>query len=165
MKITRQSIIYDICNLAYVIADCDDSEKHSLHQLRDVCEEGNIDRVARVLGLAYADILAVLMPVITSPEFDINRDSSASPHDYIFCFREDEPFGRILTKEVILKIKETAREYMVCMVLSDWLGITLPDKAEPWKIRSRDALESLKTTVKTALNPSVAYFRRAIEIM
>ena len=143
MKITKKALLYDIANLAYTIADNGEPGDHRLHRVRDICQDGNIDRVARILGLAYADILSILLPLITTPAINIDRDFSSSPHDYEICFRNDRTLKYLLTKERQLKIKESAHDYMVCMVLADWLGFTLPSEAPLWRQRAERSLEAL----------------------
>lgn len=156
MKIKKESLIYDISALAYTIADNHDDSDASLHRLRDICEDGNIDRVSRILGLAYANLLNVLLPVISPPSADISRDFSASPHDYEFIFRDDESVNYSLTKERQLKIKESSREYMVCMVLADRLDITLPPAADVWRFKAETAFNSLKEIVMEIVSHTTA---------
>ena len=162
MKITKKALLYDIANLAYTIADNGEPGDHCLHRVRDICQDGNIDRVARILGLAYADILSILLPLITTPAINIDRDFSSSPHDYEICFRNDESLKFRLTNERKLKIKETAHEYMVCMVLADWLAITFPEAADVWKFRMDDALNSLQTLVSSIVSSASCTFRRPL---
>lgn len=162
MKIKKKALLYDIANMAFVIADTGDVSNHKLHRVRDICEDGNIDRVSRILGLAYADILAVLLPVISMPRLDVNRDNSATPHDYEICFRKDAAIRYSLTKERQLKIKETAHEYMVCMVLADWLAVTYPEAADVWKFRMEGAMDMLKETVAAVAGASMCGFRRKL---
>lgn len=162
MKIKKKAMLYDIANMAYLVADTGENGNHTLHRVRDICEEGNIDRVSRVLGLAYSQLLTVLFPILRSPCFDINRDRSASPHDYEFLFRRDEKIKYSLTTERKLKIKETCHEYMVCKVLADWLEITLPVAAEVWKFRYEKALKSLRTQVGEILMSISCGIRRRL---
>ena len=162
MKIRKKGLLYDIANMAYVIADTGDADRHVLHQVRDICEEGNIDRVSRVLGLAYSQLLAVMIPVIESPRISVHHDFSATPHDYEFRLRTDGAMKFFLTKERQLKIKETCHEYMVCMVLADWLGTVFPIAADVWKFRMEGALESLKDLVNSLVTSSCASFRRKL---
>ena len=105
MKLKKKALLFDIANMAYVIADTGDFANHKLHRVRDICQEGNIQRVSRVLGLAYSNLLAVLLPVIVPARIDINRDLSANTHDYEINFRTDSAIKFSLTKERQLKIK------------------------------------------------------------
>lgn len=154
MKLTKKSLLYDISNLAYTIADTGEHDRHTLHRVRDICQDGNIDRVSRVLCLAYSNLLSVLLPVLSAPRLDINKDLSVVPHDYEFCFRSDRSLRFRLTLEWKLKIKETAREYMVCLVLADWLAITLPEAADVWKFRAEAAFASLRSHVSEITSSS-----------
>lgn len=153
MKLTQSSLLYDISNLAYVIADTGDTLNHGLHRVADICEEGNRDRVARVLGHAYVHILDSLAAVVEKPRLDLNRDWSAGVRDYEINFLKDCR----LSPQRKLRIKECVREYMVCMVLADWLSFTFPEAASIWEERAREELESLK-----ALLPEGNAFTRKI---
>lgn len=166
MKITKDSLIYDISNMAYAIADTGEDCRHALHLVRDICEEGNIDLVSRVLGLAYSNLLTVLLPLLSPPRINVNKDRSDSTHDYEFSFRKDGCFKHKLCDGIKLKIKETAREYMVCMVLADWLGVTLPEMAGVWKYRMEEAYKSLKTIVSDiTVSLYSAAFRRKVPVI
>lgn len=138
--------------MAYMIADTGDEQNHNLHKVRDICQDGNIDRVARILGLAYSQVLLVLSPIIRPPHINEHRDTSASPHDYRIDFREGRNMRFAVTPETKLKVKETVHEYMVSMVLADWLAVTLPPAADVWKYRSEQALASLGSIVNESMN-------------
>lgn len=162
MKISYKALLYDISNMAFVIADTDDYSVHSHHRVRDIVQEGNIDRVSRVLGLSYAEILGVLSPIVKDPRIDIGKDISEEPRDYYINFREDGNLKYQLTKEKRLLIKETSHEYMVCRVLADWLGITLPAAADVWKFRGDTCMETLKEITTEMTEMSLCGFRRKI---
>ena len=162
MKILKKSLLYDISNMAYVIADTGENLNHTLHRVRDVCQDGNIDRVARVLGLAYANVLSVLFPVLETPATNIDKENSAKVRDYEFNFRRDGNLCHGLTTERKLKIKETVHEYMVSLVLADWLGITLPAAADVWKYKAEEALESLGILISRILSSASGVFRRSM---
>ena len=143
MKLLHSSLIYDISNLAYVIADTGDTLNHGLHRVTDICQAGNRDRVARVLGHAYVHILDALAAVVEKPRLDINHDWSAHLRDYEFKFRKDCS----LSPHKKLRIKECAREYMVSMVLADWLSITYPEAADIWQQKAREALDGFSVII------------------
>ena len=161
MKLKKKALLYDIANIAYVIADTGDTS-HALHRVQDICQDGNIHRVARILGLAYSRILDVLAPVLNPLTIDICRDASASPHDYIIDFSDSPSLKFSLTPEKRLRIKETAHEYMVAMVLYDWLSITLPPAADVWKFKMTEALASLRDSVGEISSSSSCSFRRKL---
>lgn len=162
MQLRHKTLLYDIANMAYVISDTGYPQSHGHHRVKDICQPGNIDRVARVLGLAYAEILSVLAPVLNPLSLNVCRDSSASPHDYRIDFSDAEELRYSLTDELKLKIKETAHEYMVARVLFDWLGVTLPECADVWKFRMEKALEELKNIVVQVSASYACAFRRPL---
>lgn len=59
----REELLYDIRNNAYVEGDVMQANtEHDRHQVQDICEDGNIDRVTRVLDLAHAECAEALFP-------------------------------------------------------------------------------------------------------
>ena len=162
MVIRKKALIYDISNMAYVIADTGDDGNHSLHRVRDICEAGNIDRVSRVLGIAYAKILALLSPLIETNCRDEAKDESAKVHDYPISFRDDGELKYSLSPEKKLKIKELTHEFMVCMVLTDWLEVTFPVAADVWKDRMERVFGNLKDVVMSVCNSFSTGFRRKL---
>lgn len=162
MKIQKKALLYDIANMAYLIADNGEPLNHGLHRVRDICQEGNIDRVARILGLAYSDILSVLSPIIISPEIDITKDVSQTPRSYPIEFKDNEDLKYALTTEKKLKIKETSHEYMVSMVLADWLSVTYPPAADVWKYKFETAREHLHDLVAEVTSSATCTFRRSL---
>lgn len=162
MKLKKKALLYDISNLAFLIADTHKEEDVALHRVRDICEDGNIDRVSRMLGLAYANVCDILNDVLEHPDIDINRDFTSTPHDYEFMFKDIELLRYRLTQEKKLKIKETIREYMISMVMSDWLEMTYPLAADIWKFRIAEAMEKLKETVVNLTSSGALTIRRRI---
>ena len=156
MKFTfkKEKLLHDIANMAFVAADIrsGDSRAHSLHQAFDICEAGNVDRVARTLGLAYSQLRALLAPILHHAGMpDRFRDLSLQPHDYTFrlaLMSDDGKFGKTpMNPEKIMMIKETAYEYMVCFVLADWFSVTLPEAAPPWQQKAQLCFQALSETV------------------
>lgn len=154
IKITKESLIYDISNYAYIVASMyEDMAKPCPYvRITDICEAGNRDRVARVLGLAYARIMDILSPVTDIPAPRMEHDFSKEIHDYIFSFCSKMTVNS-LTPQRKLKIKETVREFMVCMVIADWLGTILPEAADIWKERMEECESALAASVASLTSP------------
>ena len=147
MRIKEKALLYDISNLAFAIADTGEHNRHTLHRVRDICEDGNIDRVSRILGLAYANVLTVLSGILEPPKIDLRRDLSVKTRDYLIDLKKCLK----ISKEISLKVKETAHEYMVCMALADWLEITMPETAPVWRERANACLNVLSATASSIL--------------
>lgn len=162
MKIKKSALLYDIQNLAFVIADNNDNLNHGLHRVRDICQDGNLDRVSRMLNLAYAEILNYLAPILIPPSIDLSRDYAADPHDYELIWTSDTPLATSITPEIKMKIKESCHEYMVCRVLADWLTVTFPEAAEEWKLKTQETSKSLKEICGLVTNSGIAFLHRTI---
>lgn len=158
MKLTKKALLYDISNLAYLIADTGEDGRHTLHRVRDICEDGNIDRISRLLGLAFTEILDILKPIVESPAMDVNHDFTAVPRDYEIKFRKETKLSSV----VRMRIKETAREYMVSRVLADWLSLTLPETAETCKTRLGLSMQLLKETAEAAEAEGYSVMKRRV---
>lgn len=139
MTLKKESLLYDISNLAYVIADCEESGHHRLHQVFDITEEGNVDRVARVMWLAFAKVQEVFSSSLVSVSPGPGRDFAAKVQDYSLVFSE----SIAVSQARLMKIKELLREYLVCTALADWLGITLAEVSSIWLRRAEAAFGEL----------------------
>lgn len=63
LEFSRKALIYDISNCAYVEGDVMPADdEHSKHQVFDIAEDGNIDRVTRILDLAHAECVEMMYP-------------------------------------------------------------------------------------------------------
>ncbi len=136
---TRDSLLYDISNLAFVIGDVREGKTdcHKLHQTFDVCEKGNIDRVDHILRLAFAEVRAMLRPVLA-------RERKREPDDMRL------PLKSGLDMECVDVICESVRGYLVARVLADWLSITLPEAADVWREKASEAALALKVRARSA---------------
>ena len=63
LKFSTEEILHDIANMAYVEGDLiDGGNEHAAHQVRDICEDGNRERVLRVVDMAVAQCRERLYP-------------------------------------------------------------------------------------------------------
>lgn len=59
----RKELIYDVSNYSYVEADImQEDDECRRHQVFDISQDGNVDRVTRVLNTAHAEIVETLYP-------------------------------------------------------------------------------------------------------
>ena len=178
MTFKREELLYDIRNNAYVEGDVMQAKtEHDRHQVQDIGEDGNIDRVTRVLDLAHAECEEALFPytkenVEQESEMDDTptyieptadaEDTMAGSEETLAEeeFTDDTPVVkptgdyviRLLvpdeySKTTLRLIVRYIHEYMVCRVLSDWMSITNPPAAANWKAKQDEALEGMKEAV------------------
>lgn len=143
LTIKKEEVLYDIANLAFVIADIHGSaDAHAVHQTFDIIEGQNRDRIERVLSMSVAIVREVLSR--GSAEGNFNRlPSSLLPSDIIFKIRASCHFNGDL-KSVMVILREIIHEYLVCRVLADWLSVTLPSLAGVWREKAALQLERLE---------------------
>ena len=172
MTFKREELLYDIRNNAYVEGDVMQAKtEHDRHQVQDIGEDGNIDRVTRLLDLAHAECEEALFPY-TKEDVEQETEMDDTPTyveptadaegtvAYMEVFTDDttasKPTGdyviRLLvpdeySKTTVRLIVRYIHEYMVCRVLSDWMSITNPPAAANWKAKQDEALEGMKEAV------------------
>lgn len=156
----REGLLHDISNLAYVAADVGGEGRapHELHQAFDICEEGNVERVDRVLHLRFSEVRVLLGPLL-KPVRGVAHEGEGSSRNcrMVLQFRPNA-VSAVLT----LRIKEVVREYLVAMALADWLALTLPGSEGVWKERGKEAMTHLVCCLNAALYGSAVSLRRAL---
>ena len=147
IKISKEALLHDISNLAYVIADVHcEANPHARHQLTDICQEGNIDRVARILGLACSVVRMVLHPVLKkSCSQRLLSDFYYRPRDYVF----EIDSGKF--RRHPLELATLIHEYLVWRVIAEWLAVTMPEVSLLWKEKAKMISEKISQTVADAL--------------
>ena len=126
----RDQLLYDIKNYAYIEGSVMDTESnHNRHMVQDVGEEGNVDRVTRVLNLTVAKCRELLYP------YTKNELHRTELNDTL---REPKVYGIVLSvptdfsQTTLYLLENLIHEYLVCKAVSDWLSITNPAKAQVW---------------------------------
>lgn len=160
MTFKRAELIYDIRNNAYVEGDVMQAKtEHDRHQVQDIGEDGNIDRVTRLLDLAHAECEEALFPytkedveqetemddtptyveptadaegTVADPEVFTDDTTASKPTgDYVIRLLVPDEYSKTTVRLIVRYI----HEYMVCRVLSDWMSITNPPAAANWKAK------------------------------
>ena len=134
----RDQLLYDIKNYCYIEGDImPEDTQHSRHMVQDVGEEGNVDRVTRILDLVRDDIVERLYP-FTQHEIDhpLVDDRLREKPVYGMFLNVPETFSQT-TLNLLGKL---IHELMVCMVVADWMSITNPPKEETWQRKAEAML-------------------------
>lgn len=141
LSFKRENLLYDIRNNAYIEGSVLETENHhGRHMVQDVGEEGNVDRVTRVLDLCVARCREMLYA------YTKHEVRERVMHDDL---RESPVYGILLSlpsgvSQTTLKLLEKlVHEYLVCSAVADWLGITNPAKAELWSMRASSASDEI----------------------
>jgi hypothetical protein len=151
----REELLYDISNIAFVTGDVMKKEsEHESHQVQDIAEDGNVDRVTRILDLGVAHCREALFPYSKVPvcPHTYKDDTLREPDSYVIDLRVPSDFSKT-TAEYLEKL---IHELLVAWVLADWFGITYPEKAEWWGAKA----SALEDEIKGALARSCGYVYR-----
>ena len=158
----RKAILYDIENYAFVEADTMQMENdHQRRHIFDIAQEGNIDRVNRIMELAYCECLNMLFPYTNTPipdnsTIELDNKMEAS-EEYHICMSVPATFSST-TATLLGKL---LHEYFVCRVLADWFSLTYPDAQVNWEIK----LENLKSKIRECINFRCKKVRRKISVL
>lgn len=145
----RDQLLYDIGNYAYVEGSVMDTESnHKRHMVQDVTEEGNVDRMTRVLDLTMAKCRETLYPYtkhdIHRPELD---DKLKEVPTYGIVLSAPTQFSQT-TLNLLGKL---IHEYLVCECVADWMSITNPAKQQTWKEKAEDAISEVRACLLTRM--------------
>lgn len=155
----RNELLYDIRNYAFIEGDTKKTDdEHDKHMIFDIGEKGNVDRVTRVLDLAFAHCVELCYPY-SKREFGskIARDDEFEVTDeYVMTLRVPDTFSQT-TVEYMEKL---IHELLVYMVLCDWMSLTKPESYENWLNKINFLEDEIKSTlgarngrVRRPLNP------------
>lgn len=144
LTFSRENLLYDIKNYAfvegYVMAE---GQEPVRHMVIDIAEEGNVDRVTRMLDLAHAECVEFMSPYTKEPcadEQTTNNNLTETPQ-YVIEMLVHEDFSQT-TIDLLAKL---IHEYMICRVLGDWFRITYPTNQSGWELKAEDIKQQIRT--------------------
>lgn len=157
----RKALIYDIENYAYVEADTmqADDDRQRKH-IFDIAQEGNIDRVNRIMQLAYSELVNMLFPYTNTPVPSDGMEignTIETPEEYVISMTVPATFSST-TATLLGKL---LHEYIVYRVLTDWFAITNPNAQVGWAIK----LEDVKSRIRECINFRCKKVRRRISVL
>ncbi len=148
----REHLLYDIENYAYVESHvmAPDTE-HAKHMVADVGEEGNVDRVTRVLDLGVSMCREMLYPwakrEIDNKELD---DRLKERQQYVIVMN----VPTTMSQTTLTLVERLIHEYLVCRGVADWLSITNPQKAETWLAKAAEAESEIRVAIHSRMERS-----------
>lgn len=147
LRFKRSELLYDAENYSFVEGDIKKADdEHGAHQIFDIGQSGNIDRVTRVLNLAHTECVEMLFPYTKAEIEDGGAeidDELTAPESYDIEMRLPEGFSLTTVK----LLSNMIHEYLVCRVVADWMSITNPDSQPKWESKFRE----LKIAIQTSL--------------
>lgn len=153
----RNSLIYDISNAAYIVADStpelDDKVRSAI---TDICESGNVDRITRIMNMGYNELLNRLYAYTKERVLEENKvdDLFPEPEKYIIRMMVPEDFS----KTTVSALGEYLHEYIVDIALADWLSITKKDEVATWQEKA----DVVMGKIRSMINDRVGAIRRKV---
>ena len=141
----RNELLYDIKNVAFVEGDViPGGTENNRHQTIDIAEEGNIDRVTRILDLVFAEIVESLYILTKCDAEDgtIKDDTFTETDVYTTNLNVPDDFSDISAEY----LEKLIHELLVARVLGEWLAITYPTASEKWQIKASDIKDKILST-------------------
>lgn len=155
----RAELIYDASNYSFVEADIlPEGDECRRHQVFDIGQDGNVDRVTRVLNLAHAECVEMLYPYTKqeiSDEQEALDDVLSEPETYEI--KLTLPDGFSLT--TVRMLENLIHEYLVCRVLADWMSITNPESEANWEKK----FTTIRNKIRTSLVSRTGKIKRKLK--
>lgn len=140
IDILSREVIADIRSAAWLESEIHpECNLHQRHEIADICEKDNIERVWRVLGICAAEVMMVLRRLLLPDRMCRFHDNLERPDSWQFVFRHRLP------PQVGNFFKEKIHEFMVARVMAERLAVLIPPAAACWKERADSILLSLRT--------------------
>nr|WP_311450807.1 hypothetical protein [uncultured Porphyromonas sp.] len=154
-----KELLYDIRNVAYIEGESRDisgSNGVDTHQIKDIAEDGNIDRVKRILDLGVSECEEALYPYTRNmlSEFGVEYRDDLPLEDsegWVICMI----VPITMSHTTLCYLEKLIHEYLVALVLYDWLSLTGRDSLAIW----RDKREELMGQIKHIQNNRVSRIR------
>jgi len=108
----------------------------------DAGEEGNVDRITRVLNRVFNEVEQCLYSM-TKVQITDNltaTDEFTVPTSYVLTLTVPYEFSTTSVNA----IKDAVHEYMVDKVIADWMSIVKKDEAALWEEKGQSELDKIK---------------------
>lgn len=154
----RKELLYDIKNIAFVEGDIlKEDAQDSKHQVQDIGEDGNVDRVTRMLDLALARCRERLYPYTKVPVEggEMLDDEFDETEVYVIDMLVPDDFSYTS----VHFLEQLIHNLLVYYVLADWMSITNlanPGSAANWAAKAKD----LEDEIKGSLNGRIGRVRK-----
>lgn len=139
--IRSEEVLADIRSAAWLEQELHpELDRHRRHQMADICEPDNVERVWRVLGIAIAEIRLTLLRILKPRGDLLPANELERPSGWRFAFRQR------IAPDVMEFLKEKIHEYLVAMVMADRAAVIIPQCAPIWQERTAETLSALRTS-------------------
>lgn len=152
-ELQKKELVYDISNTAYSFADSqrrNGMELHTLHNVFDISEQGNRDKLARILDSAVEDCRELLFRYtkkeLRSSGFDSDdwEECAGSPTSEEDCYYLQMAVPVGFSETSVHTMTVYIHDYIVNRALYEWLMVVYPDGAERFLTLAQDKARKIK---------------------
>lgn len=166
VELVKKELIYDIKNTAFIFADSYSNPNVDAKQLKnvfDVSEEGNMDKLARILDSAVEDCREILFRFtklemlgggFDSDEWAECIGSPANEEEaYYLAMRMPQGFSKTSVHTMTVYI----HDYIVNQCMYEWLMVVFPDGADRFWALAEDKKQKIQAASNRSANrPRIA---------
>ncbi len=139
----------DVRSAAYLESELHpELDRHRRHEMADICEAGNIERVWRVLALADAQVRLTLSRILRQQDAIPLANELRRPAVWSFRFKFP------ISTTMLNFLREKIHEYFLACVMADRMGVIIPSAEPVWKERLESALSALQDMAAAMQHPS-----------
>ena len=162
LSFLRTQLLDDNKNTAYIISrswsQVTGTEERDVSWLTDICEDGNIERVTRILNLVFRFLEMKLykFSAVPAPDDSYLDDTYGEPEKYTMYLKIPDDFAKVSVQLA----KNLIHEIMVYRVLWEWCSLTHHTEGMSWM---GEKVEKLLEELHSAINKTNAgyIFRKA----
>ena len=149
MTFLREELLFDIKDNAWVEGDVmpaeGDNVVHKKHQLQDICDDSNINRVNRLIELGMAECAEALSSLMKESVEDVTEvnDAHKDGGDFELVLAVPNDFPKTTIDVLVTYI----HEYIVSRVLADRMRTMYPAAAANWEEKKETTLANIKRKV------------------
>lgn len=146
----REQLLYDIKNCSFIEGSVMDTDSHhQRHMVQDVGEEGNVDRVTRILDLVVSQCKELLYPYTNHRIYRHALNDKLKNHK-VYGIVLKLPYG--FSQTTLDLLERLIHELLVCKAMEEWMRLTNPAKASSWAEKAADAMSEIRLNLMTRMH-------------
>lgn len=168
-RFVEVELLDDLRQLGFVEGDVMAAKtEHDRHQVMDICEDGNIDMVRRVMNRAFAECVELCYPYSKIPmsESDLtdiddvlyNGSPNYGPLKPVTQYVMELNLPNEFSETTVKLIEAYIHEYLICSVMCYWMSIVKPEAEAHWK----EKVEAAGQSIRSSLNSRCGRVRRPL---
>ena len=157
MSFRRSEIIYHIANDAFIVRQANNAGV----DVSDLCADGNIDHVERIMRLTMSAIVERLYSATKSELSELPPAEDGNGYELKGeCECADDCFDKVFVMTLRVSnasattmryIYNVVKELLICSILADWLQVVAPQLSEVWMAKAQAADSELASAINRRL--------------